>query len=73
MRTKPTKRALLELLTLHKMVGTSRQFLEGVEFETRINWDERTTSYVNELEDILNALENQAFLVMDELTGGGRQ
>jgi hypothetical protein len=70
MKTKPTKRALVELLTLHKMVGTSRQFLEGVKFQTRCDWNEETVSYVMELEEVLDALESQAFLVMDELIGG---
>lgn len=72
-KIKPTRTALLELLNLHKMVGTSRQFLEDVRFKTRIQWDEETANYVIELEEILAALECQAFVVMDELTGGERK
>lgn len=73
METKPTKRALLELLTLHKMAGTSRVLLENVPFETRIEWDEITEAYVRDLEATIEGLESQAFLVMDELTGGASE
>lgn len=69
-KIKPTRTALLELLTLHKMVGTSRVLLESVPFETRFAWDQATEAYVRDLEATIEGLEAQAFTVMDELTGG---
>lgn len=72
MKTRPSKEALAELLILHKMAGTCRMFLEGVPDEIRLSWDISTESYVSDLESVLEGLEAQAFVVMDELMGGGK-
>ena len=57
MSTRPSQRAIRELLTLQKMACTSRQFMVEPPPELREAWDGVTASYVEELEQIIIDLE----------------
>ena len=72
MPTKPTQKALVELLKLHKMVATSMQYMEEPPAELREAWDGFTARYVEELEGILVRLDEQAIVALEELTGKER-
>ena len=63
-----------ELTKLHLMVCTAREFMEEPSLETRQKWDEETSAYVEELEQVLVSLHAQAGEVVFALFAakGGR-
>lgn len=66
-----SKTVIHELLLLHKMAGTARSCMEEPSLRARRKWDVETTSYVEELEQIITSLNVKSIDILWEMSGAG--